>query len=279
MIRPLVNPWLGAALVLITFSLLLGALRLYQRQRAPHPELVRKLFHILMGLFTLTLPWLFTSPWPVLILTGLTIMVMLALRCVPGLKQRFGSVLGGVERSSLGEVYFPLSVGLLFYLAQGNPLFYCIPILILTLADAVAALVGVHYGTVRYKTVEGQKSAEGSVAFFTVAFFSVHVPLLLWSNTGRAETLLIALILGLLVMIFEAVAWRGLDNLFIPLFSFILLKLYLSMTVADLIARLIVTMALALFVFLYRQRTTLNETGLLGAVLIGYICWALGGWR
>ena len=40
-------------------------------------------------------------------------------------------------------------------------------------------------------TVDGQKSAEGSVAFFTVAFFCAHVPLLLGTDCDRTKTLLI----------------------------------------------------------------------------------------
>jgi phytol kinase len=131
----------------------------------------------------------------------------------------------------------------------------------------------------RYSTSEGEKSAEGSLAFFVAAFFSVHIPLLLLSPTGRTETLLIALILGLLVMLLEAIAWRGLDNLFIPLGSFVLLQSHLSMSVANLWVRLVVTVVLVMFVLCWRKQTTLNDSALLGAAFVGYLSWTLGGWR
>jgi phytol kinase len=183
-----------------------------------------------------------------------------------------------VERRSLGEIYFVLSVVILFGLSNGDPILFCIPMLILTLADAIAAIIGIRYGQLRYITTDGQKSAEGSITFFTLAFFSTHIPLLLFSDTGRAETLLIALIIGLLVMLLEAIAWNGIDNLLIPLGGFILLRSQLEMEIPDLLTRFIVTVVLVSFVLCWRNRTTLNDGALLGAAFWGYLSWSLGGW-
>src|SRR5262249_9068807 len=158
-------------------------------------------------------------------------------------------------------------------------LLYAIPVLLLTLADAAAALIGITYGQLHYPTADGEKSAEGSVAFFTSAFFIVHIPVLLWTQTGRAETLLIAFLLAWLAMMFEAIAWQGLDNLVLPLVSFLLLRIYLGMDVNDLLARVIVTAVLMIFVLCYRWQTTLSGSAVLGASLVGYISWALGGWQ
>jgi phytol kinase len=275
----MLNSWMNAGLVLTLLAGLMVGLRVYQRRCSPHPEVVRKLLHVPMGLLTLTFPWLFDSGLPVVMLATVAVGSLLMLRYYQPLHLRFGSVLGGVGRRSLGEIYFPIAVALLFVLVHGNALLFCIPMLILTLADAVAAVIGVRYGQIRYTTTDGQKSAEGSMAFFMVAFFSTHVPLLLVGNTGRAETLLIALILGLLVMLLEAIAWQGLDNLFIPIGGFILLRSHLSLSIADLLVRLAVTVILVGFVLCWRKRTTLNDSALLGAAFLGYLSWTLGGWR
>jgi hypothetical protein len=112
-----------------------------------------------------------------------------------------------------------------------------------------------------------------------LAFFSVHVPLLLLSEVGRAETLLIALILGLLVMLLEAIAWRGLDNLFIPLGGYLLLRTHLEMDVVALLTRLGITIVLVVLTLTWRKRTTLNDSAVLGATLVGYLSWSIGGWR
>lgn len=281
------SPWLGIGLVLAIFSVLFGSLWLLRRFGSPNPELTRKLLHIGMGLTTLSLPWLFNEAWPVVLLAGLSIITLLAMRLVPFLKESVGGVVAGVKRFSLGEVYFPLAVALLFVLFQRDSttspdrklMLYCIPLLLLTLADATAALIGTRYGQWRYPTADGEKSAEGSLGFFFSGFFSVHIPLLLFTDVGRAETLLIAVLLAWLSMMFEAIAWRGLDNLILPLVSYLLLKIYFGLDAADLVARLIVTGILSAFLLAYRTRSTLVGSGVLGAFLVGYISWALGGWH
>jgi phytol kinase len=147
---------------------------------------------------------------------------------------------------------------------------------VLTFADAVAALIGVRYGKLKYEATKGRKSLEGSTAFFLVAFFSVHVPLLLLTNLGRAETLLIGVTFGLLLTMVEAIAWSGLDNLFIPVIGFMLLKVFVGLDAAQLGSRLLITAALALIAWLARDRAW-NDVALIGAVLIGYVCANLGG--
>src|SRR5437868_3151074 len=119
----MVNPWPAMALVLAVLGGLLVGLRLVQRVASPHPELTRKLVHMGMGLVTLTFPWLFDEAWPVLTLAGLSVVLLLSLRLVKVLRSGLGSVLGGVGReSSLGEVYFPVAVAVLFvlYLYDNN---------------------------------------------------------------------------------------------------------------------------------------------------------------
>lgn len=275
---PLFPEWFSMGLVLLTLGSLILGLREYQKRYSPHPELVRKFLHIGMGLVTLSFPWLFTSPLPVILLASLSVALLVSIQGFKPLQKRLGSVTHGVKRESLGEVYFPLSVALLFVLSDRNVIFFGIPMLILALADAVAALIGVRYGLLQYTTSEGKKSAEGSIAFFTVAFLATHIPLLLLTETGRAETLLISLTLGLLVMLIEAIAWRGLDNLFIPLGGFILLKTLLAMDVTALSWRLAATVLLVVCCICWRNHTTLNDSAVLGAAFVGYLSWTIGDW-
>jgi phytol kinase len=282
------NPWLGIALVLGALGVLLGVLRLVQSLTKPHPEITRKLLHVSMGLVTLSFPWLFDTFWPIVVLAVLSITLLLSIRFVRPLKVALGGVVGGVHRFSLGEVYFPLAIAILFFLylredagQPERPLFYCIPLLLLTLADAAAALVGVRYGQHRYSTDDGHKSAEGSVAFFAIAFMVVHVPLLLFTEiekTQRAKTLLISLLLAWLVTLFEAIAWAGLDNLVLPLVAYLLLKLYLQTSVEQLVVRLVGSGVLLLVLLVYSRRTTLLGSAVPAVFLGGYVFWALGGW-
>jgi len=274
-----VNVWIRMLAVGVAISGLLAALRIWQRRLSPPPELVRKLAHVGIGLVALSLPYLFHSSWPVLVLCGLSLAGMLALRLIGPLKQGLGTVLHSVARSSGGELYFPLSVAVLYLVSRGNVLLFVIPILILTFADAVAALTGGRYGLTHYRATEGEKSMEGSVAFFLVAFLSTHIPLLLLTDIGREKTLLIGLCMGLIAMLLEAIAWRGLDNLFIPLGGFILLKVYLALDERALLWRFCVALGLVTLLQVFRRHATLNTAGLLSAALFGYVAWALGGWK
>lgn len=221
---------------------------------------------------------MFTERWPVLLLTAGSAIILAAIKFVKPLRKPLGQVVDGVARTTLGEIYFPVAVAIVFWLSFGkSPLLFCIPILVLTLADATGALVGLRYGHTRFAGVS--KSVEGSVAFVVVAFICIHVPLLVWSDVGRRETLLISSTLALLVMLLEGSAWRGLDNLFIPVGGFFLLQAYLPLQIEDLIIRSLVTVGLVLAVLVSRRSTTMLDDSLLAGAFLCYVTWALAGWR
>jgi phytol kinase len=275
----------GIVVTLAAFAVLLGLLVAYHRSGHAHPELLRKLLHVGMGAVILSFPWLFRHAWPVLLLAGLFAAIFLSRKLFAGRSGRPASglsgVLDGVGRTSYGELYYAVSVAALFLLARGQPMLFFVPMLLLTLPDAVAALVGMRYGRHRYATTVGEKSAEGSVAYFAVALLAVHVPLLLFDRppVGRAESLLIAVTLALLSTILEAIAWRGLDNLFVPLGAFVLLKAFRTMSAADLTACCLVAAAAMGFSLIWRARTTLDGGAALSSALLLYVAWALGGWK
>src|SRR5262249_14997400 len=108
--RPMTEPLVGMAIVLGVLGGLLGTLAVYRRVAAPHPELLRKMMHVGMGLTTLSFPWLFDRAWPVLALGGLSVVLLVCLRTVGRLRAGVGQVVGGVARFSLGDIYFPLAV-------------------------------------------------------------------------------------------------------------------------------------------------------------------------
>jgi phytol kinase len=245
MIHPIhLNMWAGMAIELLILAALMGGLALYQRWRPLPAELSRKLFHIGGGLTTLSFPWLFESAWPVILLALVTIPALLALKYIRAFKGNLGAVLYRVDRASLGELYFPLSVCLLFVFTHAHALLFLIPVLILTLADPAAAAIGCRYGHLRYTLVKGRKSIEGSAAFFLVAFACVLYPLLILAHMGLGEAALVAALVGLLATLAEAVAWEGLDNLFIPIFAGLLLAGLLQLNLPFLLLDLGLTLGL-----------------------------------
>jgi phytol kinase len=263
---------LGSAVVLLSLVAVC-------RRFAVGSEVLRKLAHIGTGLLAISFPWLFSSAKPVFLVCGAALLLLIAVSAIPAVRASLGASLYSVDRESHGEFYFPIAVAVLFFLAQGNKLFYVVPLLVLTLADAVAAVLGSTYGKMPYEGMGGKKSVEGSVAFFTVAFFAVHVPLLLYSQLGRSQTLFVSLDIALVVTLLEAVSWRGLDNLIIPLGGLLLLHIYTGLPVSALVYRFIAAFVLLAFVLLYRSRTTLQPTALIASALVLYASWGVGGWR
>jgi phytol kinase len=270
--------WLGMTAVLLALGAGFAVLRAYQKRFSPPPEVPRKLMHVTMGLVTLSFPWLFTEKWPVIVLAVVAEAALIAVRSASALRSSVGTVLHEVDRDSLGELCFPVAVAIVFWLSGDHPVLYVVPILMLTLADALAALIGLRYGVVRFATTEEPKSLEGSVAFVVVAFLSALVPLQLMTDIPRANVLLIALILGLLVGMLEAVSWHGLDNLLVPVGAYTFLVSHQHSSANDLLVRLVVLAVLVAAAVAWRRRTTLSHRGAVEAALAGYVFWVLGGW-
>jgi phytol kinase len=147
----------------------------------------------------------------------------------------------------------------------------------LSFADALSAIIGKRFGRHKFEAVEGRKSIEGSLAFFAVAFIAVIAWSPLLPNAQPLQVLLIAVILGLVVMLLEAISWRGLDNLLIPLGGFILLRTYLMMDLTWLVVNLAMVTLLVAFMVAWRRRTTLNHSALITGALFGYLVWTVAG--
>jgi phytol kinase len=213
----------GLVAVSVAFLLLVAALAAWGRRHRADPEVVRKGLHVGMGLACLALPWLFDRLWPVAALAA-AFAAGLALRdWCPPVRRTLGPILDGVQRSSKGEVLFPIAVALLFMGAGADPLAFLIPILILALADSAAALVGRRFGASRYGGPNA-KSVQGSVAFFTIALGCTGVPLGIHSALRLSQIVLISFSVALLATLAEAVSRHGLDNLSVPLITLLLVR-------------------------------------------------------
>jgi phytol kinase len=211
--------------ILLASRLSLSLVILARRRYSLAPESTRKLLHVALGLLLCPLPWLFTDIWPVAVLCALYASLLLARHISPWLDRHIAHVIFGVTRKSIGDLLFPLAVVLLFAFSRHDPPAYLAAMLTLTLADAAAAVVGARYAQFPYTTPAGAtKSLEGSTAFAAVTFAATHLSLLLSTNTGRLESVLIALTLAAALTVIEALSSAGLDNLLVPLATLLLLR-------------------------------------------------------
>jgi len=217
-----------ALLILLLLGLtrlLLTAVRRAHLRFSFSSELSRKLLHIGMGLLLTPLPWIFRSIWPVAVLSGIYVGLLIARRLVPALDRQVASIIYGVDRRSIGEFLFPVTVLALFVLTPGDHVGFVAPMLLLTFADAAAAIVGRRWGLCTYLSPAGRKSLEGSLAFCIVALLCVVFVLITLGvpeSTGRM--LLIAASVALGMTFVEAAGPCGFDNTLVPLGALAMLR-------------------------------------------------------
>lgn len=254
------------------FLIVFAAAELWRRLGTPRPEWTRKLVHLGGGLVSLSLPWMIRSHWTILGLAVVFALIIVGSR-------RFGLLesVHGVERQSEGGLYFAVAVYLLYVVTADRPAFYLVSLLALVVADAMAALVGTSYGRHTFEVETGRKSLEGSSVFLFVTFLAAHLPLLLLTDIGRAESVLVAAQLALLVTIFEAISLKGNDNLIVPVGAYLLLVKMTPKTADFLALQLAAQLAiLALLILLVWRVRVLTFSGTIAASLFFYGAWSLG---
>jgi phytol kinase len=236
--------WLGATIPVAWFLVLVGALRAAQPTLARRPELSRKILHLGMGAICLPFPWLFADSWPVVALGVGFVLALVAARDGLPPRRLLGGLLDQAGRSPVGELCFPVAVAAVFWASHGNPAIFWPPLLLLSVADAAAALAGQARTAHRFFIGNGSKSLEGSLAFLAAAVPCTVVPLLMVGPAPLHHALLIALALAPLATILEATAPNGWDNLLVPLGTFVLLDRFMVLEPAALLAWLILDVLL-----------------------------------
>jgi phytol kinase len=262
----------GAALIAGAFFALLILAEVWTRVGNPKPEWTRKLVHLGGGLIGLALPLLIDSPAVVFVLTASLSGIFLI-----GEKTKLMRSLHRVERKSRGSEYYPLAIFLVFAIAADRYWLYLSAVLVLATADAFAALVGSKYGVVRYEVEDEYKSVEGSLVFFIVAFLAIHLPMLLMTALPRSVCVLAALLVALLVTLFEAISLRGTDNLFVPVAVVFVLQKITTKPLAEIAFQNLSLIGILLVIaFLSYRLHWFNTGGALTVALFTYATWSLG---
>jgi phytol kinase len=262
----------AAGLVGLACLAIFAGAELLRRVFSPDPEIPRKAAHLGTGLIAAAFPWIFHGPWvPSALCVGLALLMEVT--------RRAGALpaIHSVKRASRGGVLYPLSLAALTHVALDRPWLWVPPVLVLSISDALAAVVGRSYGQHRYQVERGTKSIEGSLVFLLTAFLCVHVPLLVLSPAGRLESVLAAAIVALLVTGFEALSARGTDNVLVPCGTCALVAHLVPLTAGQLAAHLGVILALGAGVAaLSRLSWNLTTSAALAAGLSGYAAWLFG---
>lgn len=212
--------WTGIAVAGTAFGLLM--IGLWLLGPTTRPENRRKLFHVGAGLLALSLPWLMAARWCAVVLMSGAVIALLAVRVVPPLRATLGAALYRVGRRTHGEFYFALAVLALFLASPHGSALYQIPILILMLADPMAAFIGISYGRHHLTRWAAAKTVEGSLAFCLTAGFATATTLVL-AGYQVSAALSIAIVVAVAVTAAEATGPAGSDNFLVPTAAYLVL--------------------------------------------------------
>ena len=263
----------GALSIATAILMLFAVAELWKRRNDVPTEWTRKLTHLGAGAVVMTFPWLISSAWTCVLLAG-AFGGVLVIGKVTGLL----SSVHDVERRTQGAFLYPLAVLGIYVLSEGDPLLFCVPLAIMAVADTGAALIGKGAEGLRYKVLDGQRSLEGSVTFFGIAFGIVAGGLALAGRPGWPEALLVCLVVAALTTCVEAVSVRGSDNVLIPYAAWLVMDATLELGLDALqpwiLGMLFTLVALALT----WRRAEMTPAGGVTLFLLGSLAYAAGGW-
>ncbi|MGO9740534.1 MAG: diacylglycerol/polyprenol kinase family protein [Roseiarcus sp.] len=186
-------------------------------------ETQRKAVHVGVGVHAMLLPAFLGRPG-FLVFAALAGVALLILRMPKVARDGVGASIHSVARRSWGDLFFLLAVVVLFLRSPGDPALYTIPIAVLTLSDAAAAIIGTEYGRMRFGAGDRIKSVEGSITFFVVTWITVVTILIIATDAPRQNVVWLATLVAAFSSLVEADSWRGLDNLFVPVGIHVLLS-------------------------------------------------------
>lgn len=198
----------------IVFVILVAS-ELWWRLRHPKSELSRKFIHITVGSFVAF--WPFFLSWNQIRILALGFVVTVA---ISKWFHIFRSI-HSVQRPTWGEVYFAIVVGAVSFVTHSKAI-YAVSLLQMSLADGLAAIVGVRYGRRnRYHIFGNLKSVIGTLTFLVSSL------LILVGYSLHSHHLSVAYIIGLSLTATAAenIAIGGLDNLIIPFLIALVLQL------------------------------------------------------
>lgn len=217
---PMLLACAGTGLILISGEYL-------SQKRILKGEFARKYVHILTASFVAFWP-LFLSHYQIAILSLVFVAMVVTVQ-----KTKILRSFKSVRRTTYGEIWYALGIGVVALLFQDNAIF-SIAILQMALADGFAAVVGVGLGkkAIRYRYRNINKSIAGSLTFLTISFllnlfywFVLQGDSLATSMISPALPVLLSASSAIILTFVEIVAPKGSDNVIVPVLAATLLWL------------------------------------------------------
>lgn len=273
--------WIWAGILFSILLLAIGSAELLRKYHHVSIKTTRKFIHIITGLFIAMTPFLLMSKMPLLMISAMFIVVNIVaihFKWMPGIH--------ATQKVSYGTVFYPASFFILALLLwQNYKTILVISILIMAIADALAAIVGESIKTpIRYQISGELKSIQGSLVMFAATFLITCLGLLFFSGIDGlhfpfGHVIWFSSIVAIIATACESISYKGSDNLTVPLgaaFAFHYLMTHpqsqnISFTIG-------IGLALVIAIVSYSLHF-LSGSGAVSTFLLGAIVFGTGGWE
>ncbi|MFA7563874.1 MAG: DUF92 domain-containing protein [Candidatus Neomarinimicrobiota bacterium] len=279
-IIPFSSEWITFACFLGLILGIVGLSEVLRRSSRLTGEQTRRFVHIGVGIFVIFSPLFFKSA----LQPALLALIFILLNAV-ALKAGQMKGMHTTERRSYGTVFFPLTFLILIAMYwYSDPVILMLGMMVMTLADPLASIVGMKVKKPRQFTFwKDPKSVQGSLVVFITTFIIItaFLPLFRWLDgtpiPNWQSLIVMALTVGVVATLAEAISSAGSDNLSLPLSAALMIDVMQSLTFQGQIA----VMGWVLFSFLlaytaYRLKA-LTAGGAAGAMFLGSVVFSIGG--
>lgn len=196
---------LGGVAAILFASEFLWRTRLFKGAETP-----RKLVHILVGVFIAFWPLFMSFAW-IQVVSAFLFLAVYASK-----KYHVFRSIHSVRRPTYGELFFPLGVLIAAAFAESGWV-YMAAVLHLSLADGLAALVGVNYVKQGgYKVLGQTKTLMGTITFYLTSLFIISATMLIDPASYGANVPYVILLLPIGTTLIENFGVYGTDNLLVP---------------------------------------------------------------
>ena len=274
------NEWLLFLWILIGIFAVVLAANWLQIKFKIKSETIRIFVHVLIGLVVSLCIYIFKSNIQLILLSLIFIGVNLTT-----LKLNMFQSINNTDRKSYGTVYFPLSIFLLLFFFWDKPISLILSILVMSLADPLATIIG-NQGKTSFIPWKDKKSRRGSLAMFGSTLLIIMLGTDLLARIYSASFYIpfpvllgCSLFTALSSTLAESISFKGSDNISVPIVTFLSYEIFLINYTHGTLVPLFFWSFLSILIFYYSwYKRSLSLSGAISGYLIGIIIFGSGGW-
>jgi uncharacterized protein (TIGR00297 family) len=273
--------WIWSGIFLFGLGIVIGCSEIIRKQLNLSINVTRKFVHILTGFLIAITPFLLHRPYPLLVISAIFMILNLI-----AIKMGWMPGMHATEKISYGTVFYPASFFILILLLwERHKAILVISMLIMAIADAMAAIIGEKLKKpIRYQFAGEQKSVQGSAVILIITFVITLLGLKFFSSFENLsidvkQSWWIAAIVAVIATACESISYKGSDNFTVPLGAAFTLHFMISHSTAqNFVFTIGIGIALFIAIISYYFHF-LSGSGAVSTFLLGTVVFGTGKWE